>query len=352
METIIDGLQGDGRAAWQDTTSVLATAKHFVGDGGTDVRLVDDRRATRSTRASRRHDRPQSTSSTWRRSGDAVQQHGVGSVMPSYSSVDWTRTGRQPDQDARQRSDLITGVLKEQDRLRRLRDQRLAGHRPDRPGDYATDVRTAVNAGIDMVMVPDDYEDFEHDADRRGQRRPMSPMARIDDAVTPDPHPEVRARPVRAAVRRPHQQPTDRLAPPTGGGPPGGGRVAGAAEERRRRRCRSRGRANDLRRRLQRRRPRQPDRRLDHHLAGRVGQPRSPARRSSQGMQADAATRTVTYSARTPRRRRRGYDVGVVVVGETPYAEGIGDIGANGPRPCDLHLRRPTRPPSTRCARR
>ncbi len=33
METIIDGLQGDG--ALSKSTSVLATAKHFVGDGGT-----------------------------------------------------------------------------------------------------------------------------------------------------------------------------------------------------------------------------------------------------------------------------------------------------------------------------
>ena len=34
METIIDGLQGDG-AQLSKSTSVLATAKHFVGDGGT-----------------------------------------------------------------------------------------------------------------------------------------------------------------------------------------------------------------------------------------------------------------------------------------------------------------------------
>ncbi len=50
---------------------------------------------------------------------------------------------------------MITGVLKQQYRLQRLRDQRLAGHQPDSGPDYETDVKTGVNAGIDMVMVPD-----------------------------------------------------------------------------------------------------------------------------------------------------------------------------------------------------
>jgi beta-glucosidase len=45
-----------------------------------------------------------------------------------------------------------------------------------------------------------------------------------------------------------------------------------------------------------------------------------------QGMQADAPNAHFTYSvdASAP---TTGYNVGVVVVGETPYAEGVGDVG-------------------------
>ena len=47
------------------------------------------------------------------------------------------------------------------------------------------------------------------------------------------------------------------------------------------------------------------------------------------GMQQDAPNATITYSedASAP---MTGYRVGVVVVGETPYAEGMGDVGTNG----------------------
>ena len=51
------------------------------------------------------------------------------------------------------------------------------------PGDYASDVRTAINAGIDMVMVPSNYKTFISTlrTEVNGGRIPMS---RIDDAVT------------------------------------------------------------------------------------------------------------------------------------------------------------------------
>ena len=64
-------------------------------------------------------------------------------------------------------------------------------------------------------------------------------------------------------------------------------------------------------------------------------------------MQADAPNAHFTFSpdASAP---TAGSDVGVVVVGETPYAEGVGDIG-NGHT---ADSRQPTRLPSTRSARR
>jgi beta-glucosidase len=51
------------------------------------------------------------------------------------------------------------------------------------PGDYATQVRTGVNAGIDMMMEPNTAPDFEKTlvAEVQADRVPMS---RIDDAVS------------------------------------------------------------------------------------------------------------------------------------------------------------------------
>jgi beta-glucosidase len=49
-------------------------------------------------------------------------------------------------------------------------------------GDYDSDVRTAINAGIDMVMVPNDYRLFQ-DTLRAEIEAGNIPMSRIDEAV-------------------------------------------------------------------------------------------------------------------------------------------------------------------------
>jgi beta-glucosidase len=49
--------------------------------------------------------------------------------------------------------------------------------------NYATAVRTAINAGIDMVMVPDNYKTFISTL-RNEVNAGTIPMSRIDDAVT------------------------------------------------------------------------------------------------------------------------------------------------------------------------
>jgi beta-glucosidase len=51
------------------------------------------------------------------------------------------------------------------------------------PGDYNSDVRTAVNAGVDMVMVPYDYQLFINTLTAEVEAGNVS-MARIDDAVS------------------------------------------------------------------------------------------------------------------------------------------------------------------------
>jgi beta-glucosidase len=50
------------------------------------------------------------------------------------------------------------------------------------PGDYTSDVETAVNAGIDMVMVPDRYPEFVSTL-RSLVQQGRVPQGRVDDAV-------------------------------------------------------------------------------------------------------------------------------------------------------------------------
>ena len=150
-------------------------------------------------------------------------------------------------------------------------------------------------------------------------------MSRIDDAVRRILTQEVRARAVRAPVHRPPQHRRDRLAAAPRGRPRGGRRVAGAAEEPAPHAAAAPAATTST----------SPARNADN-IGNQAGgwtltwqggstnaDPR--ARRSSTGSE-DAPRGDVTYSkdASAPVGRR---DVGVVVVGETPYAEGFGDVG-------------------------
>jgi beta-glucosidase len=111
--------------------------------------------------------------------------------MPSFSSVDWTEDGVGNPLKMHAHKELLTDVLKDQmgfDGL--VISDWEAIHQI--PGDLATQVRTAINAGVDMSMEPngpDDsspgvnhYESFIETllAEVRAGRVPQS---RIDDAV-------------------------------------------------------------------------------------------------------------------------------------------------------------------------
>ena len=123
---------------------MLATAKHFVGDGGTTYgssttgSYTIDQGVT--TRDAGRAERP----APRRRSKTAVQPHGVGSVMPSYSSLQIIGQDGA-DQDARTRR-LITGVLKSSSASTGFVISDWEGIDQIGP-DYETDIKTAVNAG-------------------------------------------------------------------------------------------------------------------------------------------------------------------------------------------------------------
>ncbi|GAA1374190.1 glycoside hydrolase family 3 protein [Luteococcus sanguinis] len=179
METEITGLQGaPGMLSRND--KVLATAKHFAGDGfttygtGTGDYTIDQ--GVTQTNRKKFWDK------ALRQYVPAVKKYDVGSIMPSYSSIDWTEDGLGNPINMHENEELITGWLKEKQGFQGIVISDYNGIQHI-PGDYATQVRRGVNAGIDMLMEPNDFRKTfttlksEVDAGRISS-------ARIDDAVT------------------------------------------------------------------------------------------------------------------------------------------------------------------------
>src|SRR3954447_21903038 len=163
MTSVITGLQG---SSLNGPASVLATAKHYVGDGGTTDGV--DQGDTQLSEADLRaiHLPP---------FREAVSR-GVGSVMISYSS--WNGVKMHENRD------LITDVLKGELGFKGfvVSDWRGIDQIDRQSGFTADEVRKAINAGIDMVMVPYDYGHFMDLLKTEVQAGRVS-QARIDDAV-------------------------------------------------------------------------------------------------------------------------------------------------------------------------
>jgi beta-glucosidase len=187
METAIDGLQGS-RGQLKDRDRVLATAKHFAGDGDTQYGTGNgDYAIDQGITVTNRRD---FWNTSLRQYLPAVQDHHVGSVMPSYSSVDWTEDGVGTNVvNMHGNRELITDVLKGKMHFGGfvISDYEGLNHitgGPDDPSakrDYQ--ITTGVNAGIDMIMEPNNYQDFETRLIRLVKAGDV-PMSRIDDAVS------------------------------------------------------------------------------------------------------------------------------------------------------------------------
>ena len=163
----IKGFQGNGLSP----TTVLATAKHYIADGGTkfgtgDSGYLIDQGDAQITETDLRaiHLPPY----------QSAVQSGVGAVMISYSS--WNGVKDHSNQY------LITTVLKGELGFQGIVVSDWAGI-DQISSDYAFDVRTAINAGIDMVMVPTNYKTFITTL-RNEVNAGNIPMSRINDAVT------------------------------------------------------------------------------------------------------------------------------------------------------------------------
>lgn len=180
METVIQGLQGarDG-SDLKDDDKVLATAKHFVGDGGTEYgssttgSYTVDQGVTKVTR--------QQLEAVHLAPFQTAVDRGIGTVMPSYSSLDILGDGQGPVK-MHARADMINGVLKGRMGFDGfvISDWNAIDQLP---GDYASHVRTSVNAGVDMMMVPYSYKDFRTTLVDEANAGRVS-AKRIDDAVS------------------------------------------------------------------------------------------------------------------------------------------------------------------------
>ncbi len=155
------GFQGDSLGR---RDRILACAKHYLGDGGTSGG-VNEGNTICDEATLRRLYLP-----AYARAIAA----GVGTIMPSYSS--WNGAKMHSNRY------LLTTVLKGElgfagfvisdwDGIKRL------------PGStYHAQIVAAINAGVDMGMVPDSYREFIQELTRAYTAGEVS-MARIDDAV-------------------------------------------------------------------------------------------------------------------------------------------------------------------------
>ncbi len=328
METAIDGLQGRP-GQLKNNDRVLATAKHFAGDGLTTYGTGSNNGAM--------GDYPidQGVSQVNRRTFDrlalapyvpAVRKHNVGSVMPSYSDVDWTGDGLGNPVNMHGNKQLITGWLKQQQGFDGLVISDYEGIHHIQPGvaSYATQVTLGVSAGIDMFMEPYDYATFITTLKAQVANRSVR-MARIDDAVsrilkakfdlglfehpyTDRTHIDDIGSPAHRALARKAVQKSqvllknDRNALPISKGRPI--YVAGSN-------------ADNI-----------GNQAGGWTLTWQGGSTNViPGQTILDGIRAQH--RSVTFSETASARVPRGA-VGVVVVGETPYSEGFGDVG--GPR--------------------
>ena len=170
----IEGLQGSGLSA-DDTAA--ATAKHFIGDGGTAFGSSTASGPTGPYLLDQGVD--QMDEATLLRlflpPYLAAVDSGARIVMVSYSS---TTAGKVHGDHH-----LVTDILKGQLAFTGFVVSDWGGVDQVVPGDYPASLAQGINAGIDMVMVPTDYVRFITTMKLQVQAGTIK-QDRIDDAVT------------------------------------------------------------------------------------------------------------------------------------------------------------------------
>jgi len=161
---VVEGLQGvPGQPGFLDGSHVIASVKHFLGDGGT-----TDGKDQGDTRVSEQQLR---------------DIHGAGyppaiaagaqTVMASFNSFNGVKMhGNKP---------MLTDVLKGQMHFGGFVVGDWNGH-GQVPGCRNDDCPAAFNAGVDMLMAPDSWKGYYESA-LKAVKSGEIPMTRLDDAV-------------------------------------------------------------------------------------------------------------------------------------------------------------------------
>ncbi|XP_042392408.1 beta-glucosidase BoGH3B-like [Zingiber officinale] len=174
MTEIVSGLQGDippnsrkGVPFVAGKRNVAACAKHYVGDGGTHDGINENDTIIRRHGLLSIHMPPY----------DSAIIKGVSTVMVSYSS--WNGVKMHANRY------LITEFLKHTLRFRGfvISDFQGIDKITTPPGaNYTYSVEAGIQAGIDMVMIALDYQDFISNLTYLVEKN-VIPVSRIDDAV-------------------------------------------------------------------------------------------------------------------------------------------------------------------------
>ena len=165
----VRGLQGKHLSGYP---AVLACAKHFIGDGGT------ENGKDQGQRRLRRGHYPQTVSRA-RSIRSRPSRPGAGSIMVSYSS--WNGVKMHGNKY------LLTDVLKGELGFKGFLISDWAAI-DQISKDFKKDVEVSINAGLDMIMVPygpgqsNNYVEFINDLKELVSEGKV-PQSRIDDAV-------------------------------------------------------------------------------------------------------------------------------------------------------------------------
>ena len=161
---MVQGIQGDGTPGKYNPNNVVATAKHFLGDGGTNQGI--DRGDTMATEQ------------------ELIDIHAAGYIAALDSNVSTTMASFNSWNGDRLHGHkyLITEVLKGRMGFDGLVVSDWNGHQHV-PNCNVERCAASVNAGIDILMVPSDWKALLKNTIKDVQEGTI-PMARLDDAVT------------------------------------------------------------------------------------------------------------------------------------------------------------------------
>ncbi|SDE11565.1 glycoside hydrolase family 3 N-terminal domain-containing protein [Nocardioides lianchengensis] len=317
------GLQGDDPTDITAADEVLASAKHWAGDGGTsyDPTKVGngypiDQGVTNVTSLEQFRE-------LYVTPYEPAIEAGAGTIMPSYSgvSVDGGPVVRMHENTV-----LNTDLLKDELGYDGFLISDWEGIDKLPGGTYADKVERSVNSGLDMAMAPYNFGAFIN-AVVAGVDAGDITGARVDDAVSriltekfdlglfEQPFTDASQREAfggeaHRAIARKAAAESQVLLRNTGALPlarTGKLYVAGSN-------------ADDLGNQMGG---------WSISWQGGSGKGMTTGTTILEGLQQSAPDLDVTYS-KTAAEPTTGYDAGLVVVGETPYAEGQGDVGNNG----------------------